>query len=258
VPNHIAADYATASGPIRPHSARAGFFDIDPATASWRRFFDNHLTSAAVAPEGSDPALSRPTSLWVSLVRERAWCDGLRVPIPPKRALRRPGRVIWTRLRGRGACAGWVEKILGSDERLRREGARQREGRLPSFSLDDVCGVVFVRSGRGRRRLTACGKRGPGRPARSVLTRWRLERPSSSKIFTGACRSGSSERFGARARPGYGSGVEPEVFWRRAVASAACCPHVKRPRPATGRVFPRRRPGGDCLGHKDRPPCRTR
>ena len=111
VPNHMATDDANPfwSDPVR----RQKFFDIDPASGRYRRFFDiDHL--AGVRQE--DPEVFEETHrLALSLVRGGA-VDGLRIDHPD--GLADPEQ-YFERLRAAGVEHVWIEKILDPGEKLR-------------------------------------------------------------------------------------------------------------------------------------------
>ena len=109
VPNHMAVDDANRYWVEQ----RETFFDVDPETGSYRRFFDiDHL--AGVRQE--DPEVFEETHrLALALVREGA-VDGLRIDHPD--GLADPAGYL-ERLRREGVRHVWVEKILHPGERLR-------------------------------------------------------------------------------------------------------------------------------------------
>jgi (1->4)-alpha-D-glucan 1-alpha-D-glucosylmutase len=111
VPNHMAA--ADENRYWTDPELRAKFFDIDPETGRWRRFFDiDHL--AAVRQE--DPEVFDETHrLALRLVRE-GLVDGLRIDHPD--GLADPAGYL-RRLRDEGVERVWVEKILDPGEPLR-------------------------------------------------------------------------------------------------------------------------------------------
>jgi (1->4)-alpha-D-glucan 1-alpha-D-glucosylmutase len=113
VPNHMATDDANRfwSDP----ELREKFFDVDPVTGKWRRFFDiDELAAVRV----EDPEVFHAVSdLALRLVREGV-IDGLRVDHPD--GLANP-REYLDRLREGGAEHVWVEKILDPGEPLRAD-----------------------------------------------------------------------------------------------------------------------------------------
>ena len=113
---------------------RERFFDIDPATGKWRRFFD--ITDLAAVRQEDQTVFEQTHELVLSLVRD-GLVDGLRVDHPD--GLADPAEYL-TRLRDRGAERVWVEKILGSDEHLREWPV---SGTVGYEFLDDVC-ALFV------------------------------------------------------------------------------------------------------------------
>jgi (1->4)-alpha-D-glucan 1-alpha-D-glucosylmutase len=111
VPNHMAA--ADENRYWADPDLRERFFDLDPETGRWRRFFDiDHL--AAVRQE--DPEVFAETHrLALRLVREGV-VDGLRIDHPD--GLADPAGYL-RRLRSEGVERVWVEKILDPGEALR-------------------------------------------------------------------------------------------------------------------------------------------
>jgi (1->4)-alpha-D-glucan 1-alpha-D-glucosylmutase len=111
VPNHMAA-----SGENRywaDEELRGKFFDLDPVSGRWRRFFDIDEL-AGVRQE--DPEVFEEThELPLRLVAEGV-VDGLRVDHPD--GLADPAAYL-ARLRERGVELVWVEKILEAEEELR-------------------------------------------------------------------------------------------------------------------------------------------
>ena len=132
VPNHMAADDANRFW--ADPALRERFFDIDPATGKWRRFFD--ITDLAAVRQEDQTVFEQTHELVLSLVRD-GLVDGLRVDHPD--GLADPAEYL-TRLRDRGAERVWVEKILGSDEHLREWPV---SGTVGYEFLDDVC-ALFV------------------------------------------------------------------------------------------------------------------
>jgi (1->4)-alpha-D-glucan 1-alpha-D-glucosylmutase len=111
VPNHMAA--ADENPYWADPELRTKFFDIDPETGRWRRFFDiDHL--AAVRQE--DPEVFAHTHrLALRLVRD-GLVDGLRIDHPD--GLADPAGYL-RRLSEEGVDRVWVEKILDPGESLR-------------------------------------------------------------------------------------------------------------------------------------------
>jgi (1->4)-alpha-D-glucan 1-alpha-D-glucosylmutase len=111
VPNHMAADDRNRYW--ADPALRDKFFDIDPETGRWRRFFDiDHL--AAVRQE--EPEVFEETHrLALRLVRDGV-VDGLRVDHPD--GLADPAGYLRC-LRAEGVERVWVEKILDPGEPLR-------------------------------------------------------------------------------------------------------------------------------------------
>jgi (1->4)-alpha-D-glucan 1-alpha-D-glucosylmutase len=132
VPNHMAA--ADENRYWADPELRAKFFDIDPETGRWRRFFDiDHL--AAVRQE--DPEVFDETHrLALRLVRE-GLVDGLRIDHPD--GLADPAGYL-RRLRDERVERVWVEKILDPGEPLRDWPV---EGTVGYEFLNDVA-ALFV------------------------------------------------------------------------------------------------------------------
>ena len=132
VPNHMAADDGNRFWHDR--RLRQQFFDVDPVTGRWRRFFDID-DLAAVRQE--DPEVFEAThGFLLGLVRE-GLVDGLRVDHPD--GLADPAGYL-ERLRSGGAQHVWVEKILDHDEQLRDWPV---SGTVGYEFLNDVC-ALFV------------------------------------------------------------------------------------------------------------------
>ncbi|MBV8711088.1 MAG: malto-oligosyltrehalose synthase, partial [Solirubrobacterales bacterium] len=132
VPNHMAAD--DANHYWADPSLREKFFDVEPSTGVYRRFFDIG-DLAGVRQE--DPGVFEETHRLVfSLLRDGV-IDGIRVDHPD--GLADPAGYL-ARLRERGAERVWVEKILDPDERLRDWPVC---GTVGYEFLNDVC-ALFV------------------------------------------------------------------------------------------------------------------
>jgi (1->4)-alpha-D-glucan 1-alpha-D-glucosylmutase len=111
VPNHMAA--VDENHYWRDEDLRKKFFDLDPVSGRWRRFFDIDEL-AGVRQE--DPEVFEEThKLALRLVKEGV-VDGLRVDHPD--GLADPAGYL-QRLRDGGAERVWVEKILEANEELR-------------------------------------------------------------------------------------------------------------------------------------------
>jgi (1->4)-alpha-D-glucan 1-alpha-D-glucosylmutase len=110
VPNHMAASEQN------PYWAdlelRERFFDIDPVSGRWRRFFDID-DLAAIRIERQEVFEATHTKV-LDLLAE-GLIDGLRVDHPD--GLADPQQYL-QRLADGGATRVWVEKILGTEERL--------------------------------------------------------------------------------------------------------------------------------------------
>ena len=130
VPNHMAADDANPYW--ADETLRERFFDLDPETGRWRRFFDID-DLAGVRQE--DPRVFEAThELVLGFVRDGI-LDGLRIDHPD--GLADPAGYLG-RLRDRGAEYVWVEKILDSGERLREWPVT---GTVGYEFLNDVAGL---------------------------------------------------------------------------------------------------------------------
>jgi (1->4)-alpha-D-glucan 1-alpha-D-glucosylmutase len=111
VPNHMAADDGNRYW--SDEELRAKFFDLDPESGRWRRFFDiDELAAVRI----EDPEVFEVMSgLAIRLVAEGV-VDGLRIDHPD--GLKHPLEYL-RRLRERGVRNVWVEKILDPGEDLR-------------------------------------------------------------------------------------------------------------------------------------------
>ena len=214
VPNHMAADDANRFW--ADPALRERFFDIDPATGKWRRFFD--ITDLAAVRQEDQTVFEQTHELVLSLVRD-GLVDGLRVDHPD--GLADPAEYL-TRLRDRGAERVWVEKILGSDEHLREWPV---SGTVGYEFLDDVC-ALFVDPA-GEAALTGLWERvsGDSRSFDEVALEAKLEQ------IHGSLRP-ELERLGRELGPG-GSRVDLDVLARAVASLPVYRTYVE---PATGRV----------------------
>jgi (1->4)-alpha-D-glucan 1-alpha-D-glucosylmutase len=212
VPNHMAADDANRFW--ADPALRERFFDIDPVTGSWRRFFD--ITELAAVRQEDQTVFEQTHELVLSLVRD-GLVDGLRVDHPD--GLADPAEYL-TRLRDRGAERVWVEKILGSEEHLRDWPV---SGTVGYEFLDDVC-ALFVDPA-GEAALTALWERisGDSRSFDEVALEAKLEQ------IHGSLRP-ELERLG-RELPG--DGIDLDVLARAVASLPVYRTYVE---PATGRV----------------------
>ncbi|MGZ4185892.1 MAG: malto-oligosyltrehalose synthase [Solirubrobacteraceae bacterium] len=212
VPNHMAADDANRFW--ADPSLRERFFDIDPATGKWRRFFD--ITDLAAVRQEDQTVFEQTHELVLSLVRD-GLVDGLRVDHPD--GLADPAEYL-TRLRDRGAERVWVEKILGSEEHLRDWSV---SGTVGYEFLDDVC-ALFVDPA-GEAALTALWERvsGDSRSFDEVALEAKLEQ------IHGSLRP-ELERLGRELSD---AGVDLDVLARSVASLPVYRSYVE---PATGRV----------------------
>jgi (1->4)-alpha-D-glucan 1-alpha-D-glucosylmutase len=135
VPNHMAADDANRYW--ADPSLREKFFDVEPETGVYRRFFDIG-DLAGVRQE--DPAVFEEThELTLSLVREGV-IDGVRIDHPD--GLADPAGYL-ARLRDRGVERAWVEKILTGAHPPERLRDWPVSGTVGYEFLNDVC-ALFV------------------------------------------------------------------------------------------------------------------
>jgi (1->4)-alpha-D-glucan 1-alpha-D-glucosylmutase len=132
VPNHMAVDDAN------PYWAdpflRKRYFDIDPVTGRHRRFFD--IDDMAGVRQDDPEVFAQTHALVLGLVADGS-VDGLRIDHPD--GLADPAGYL-ARLRDAGAERVWVEKILGSGERLPDWPV---SGTVGYEFLNDVC-ALFV------------------------------------------------------------------------------------------------------------------
>jgi (1->4)-alpha-D-glucan 1-alpha-D-glucosylmutase len=132
VPNHMATDDSNRYW--ADPELRARFFDVEPATGVYRRFFDID-DLAGVRQE--DPSVFEEThALVISLSRDGV-IDGVRIDHPD--GLADPAGYL-ERLRTDGVERVWVEKILDPGEHLRDWSVC---GTVGYEFLDDVC-ALFV------------------------------------------------------------------------------------------------------------------
>ena len=138
VPNHMAAD--DANHYWADPSLREKFFDVEPSTGVYRRFFDIGDLGGL---HQEDPEVFEEThQLVFSLLREGV-IDGIRIDHPD--GLADPAGYL-ARLRDRGAERVWVEKILDPDERLRDWPVC---GTVGYEFLNDVCALFVDPAGEG-------------------------------------------------------------------------------------------------------------
>ncbi|HYB26589.1 MAG TPA: malto-oligosyltrehalose synthase [Solirubrobacteraceae bacterium] len=151
VPNHMAVDDANRYW--ADPSLREKFFDIEPSTGIYRRFFD---VSDLAGVRQEDPEVFEEThALVFKLVRDGV-IDGLRIDHPD--GLADPAGYL-AQLRARGVDRVWVEKILDAGERLRDWPVC---GTVGYEFLNDAC-ALFVDPA-GEAPLTALWERVSGDP----------------------------------------------------------------------------------------------
>jgi (1->4)-alpha-D-glucan 1-alpha-D-glucosylmutase len=132
VPNHMAADDANEYW--RDPELRQRFFDIDPRTGVYRRFFD--IGELAGLRQLDLEVFETTHALALRLLRD-GLIDGLRIDHPDGLA---DPQGYFERLAERGARRVWVEKILDPGERLRDWPV---SGTVGYEFLNDVC-AIFV------------------------------------------------------------------------------------------------------------------
>jgi (1->4)-alpha-D-glucan 1-alpha-D-glucosylmutase len=164
VPNHMAADdvnryWADAS-------LREKFFDVEPSTGVYRRFFD--IGDLAGLRQENPDVFEETHGLVFELVREGV-IDGVRIDHPD--GLADPAGYL-ERLRSNGIERVWVEKILDPGERLRDWPV---SGTVGYEFLNDVC-ALFV-DPNGEAPLTALWEQvsGDKRPFGEVAHEAKLE-----------------------------------------------------------------------------------
>jgi (1->4)-alpha-D-glucan 1-alpha-D-glucosylmutase len=132
VPNHMAAD--DANHYWRDLQLREKFFDVEPSTGVYRRFFD--IGDLAGLRQEDPEVFSETHELAISLVRDRV-IDGIRIDHPD--GLADPAAYL-ERLRDHGVDRVWIEKILDPGEHLRDWPV---SGTVGYEFLNDVC-TLFV------------------------------------------------------------------------------------------------------------------
>jgi (1->4)-alpha-D-glucan 1-alpha-D-glucosylmutase len=208
VPNHMAAD--DANHYWADPELRAKFFDVEPSTGIYRRFFDIG-DLAGVRQE--DPSVFEEThELVFSLVSEGV-IDGVRIDHPD--GLADPAGYL-EGLRSHGVERAWVEKILDPGEHLRDWPVC---GTVGYEFLNDVCGL-FVDPA-GREPLTALWEQvsGDARPFGEVAHEAKLEqvRGPFAQDLDRLLRELASQDFGDGGNTSVPSAPKSEV--ERALAS---------------------------------------
>jgi (1->4)-alpha-D-glucan 1-alpha-D-glucosylmutase len=125
VPNHMAVDDHNRYW--ADPELRVKFFDIDPETGRYRRFFD--IDDLAGVKQEDPEVFAETHKLALALVREGT-VDGLRIDHPD--GLADPAGYL-SRLRAEGVEHAWVEKILDPGEKLR-----------PGWAVEGTVGYEFL------------------------------------------------------------------------------------------------------------------
>ncbi len=136
VPNHMAAD--DANHYWADESLRSKFFDVEPSTGVYRRFFD--IGDLAGLRQEDPEVFAETHELAISLVRD-GLIDGVRIDHPD--GLADPAGYL-AQLRDRGVDRVWVEKILDPGEHLRDWPV---SGTVGYEFLNDVCALFVDPSG---------------------------------------------------------------------------------------------------------------
>jgi (1->4)-alpha-D-glucan 1-alpha-D-glucosylmutase len=132
VPNHMATDDGNRFW--SDEQLRVKFFDVDPQTGEYRRFFD--IDELAGVRQEDEEVFEETHAKVLSLVEE-GLIDALRIDHPDGMA---DPATYFERLRSRGVSHVWIEKILEPSERLRDWPVT---GTVGYEFLNDV-GAVFV------------------------------------------------------------------------------------------------------------------
>jgi (1->4)-alpha-D-glucan 1-alpha-D-glucosylmutase len=132
VPNHMGVDDANRYW--ADETLRLKYFDVEPDTGVFRRFFD--IGELAGVRQEDPEVFAETHSLAISLVRE-GLIEGLRIDHPD--GLADPAGYL-ARLREAGVERVWIEKILHPGEQLRDWPI---SGTVGYGFLNDVC-AVFV------------------------------------------------------------------------------------------------------------------
>jgi (1->4)-alpha-D-glucan 1-alpha-D-glucosylmutase len=164
VPNHMAADDVNRYW--ADPALREKFFDVEPSTGVYRRFFD--IGDLAGLRQEDTAVFEETHSLVFELVRDGV-IDGVRIDHPD--GLADPAGYL-ERLRSGGVERVWVEKILDPGERLRDWPV---SGTVGYEFLNDVC-ALFV-DPNGEAPLTALWEQvsGDKRPFGEVAHEAKLE-----------------------------------------------------------------------------------
>ncbi|HJS93371.1 MAG TPA: malto-oligosyltrehalose synthase [Solirubrobacteraceae bacterium] len=164
VPNHMAADDANRYW--ADPGLREKFFDVEPDTGVYRRFFD--IGDLAGVRQEDSEVFEETHQLAISLVRDGV-IDGLRIDHPD--GLADPAGYL-SQLRDGGVDRVWVEKILDPGEPLRDWPV---SGTVGYEFLNDVC-ALFV-DPNGEAPLTALWEQvsGDARPFGEVAHEAKLE-----------------------------------------------------------------------------------
>jgi (1->4)-alpha-D-glucan 1-alpha-D-glucosylmutase len=169
VPNHMAG--VDANRYWADEELRKKYFDLDPVSGRWRRFFDIDEL-AAVRQE--DPEVFEEThKLPLRLVAEGV-VDGLRVDHPD--GLADPAGYL-ARLRDGGVERVWVEKILEAEEELRDWPV---SGTVGYEFLNDAAALFVDPAGESTLTDLYRSLTGEGRPFHEVADEAKLEQASTT------------------------------------------------------------------------------
>src|SRR5579884_2107400 len=136
VPNHMAAD--DANHYWADPALKQKFFDVEPSTGVYRRFFD--IGDLAGVRQEDPDVFEETHALAISLVRDGV-IDGVRIDHPD--GLADPAGYL-ERLRSAGVDRVWIEKILDPGERLRDWPV---SGTVGYEFLNDVCALFIDPAG---------------------------------------------------------------------------------------------------------------
>ncbi|HVX32988.1 MAG TPA: alpha-amylase family glycosyl hydrolase, partial [Solirubrobacterales bacterium] len=164
VPNHMAA---SDENPYwRDEELRRKFFDLDPASGRWRRFFD---IDGLAGVRQEDPEVFAETHRLPLRLVDEGVVDGLRVDHPD--GLADPAGYL-ARLRERGVGRVWVEKILEAREELRDWPV---SGTVGYEFLNDATALFIDPSGEAEMTALYHELTGEGRPFHEIADEAKLE-----------------------------------------------------------------------------------